>query len=88
MKIGTWQIHGRTGSRGDLRRRTQAKLAALQRVAELVSEALNAGFMPSERLPADCPPAWYMPRPLAPVFIARIGKRSAFRLSLPAAHVR
>jgi hypothetical protein len=88
MKISTWQIHGRTGSSGDLRRRTQAKRAAIQRVAELVSEALNAVFMPSGRLPADCPPAWYLPRPLAPVFTARIGRGFAFRSSLPVAHVR
>jgi hypothetical protein len=55
----------------------------LHRVVEQIAGVLDAGHL-TER----CMPGWCMPGPLAPVFIARIGKRSAFRLSLPAAHVR
>jgi hypothetical protein len=80
MKLTTRQIHGCTENSRDFRRRTQAQLAAIQTVTGSDADGLNVG--------RGCRPARYMPRLLAPLFIARIEKLSAFRSSLPVAHVR
>jgi hypothetical protein len=83
MKFCTRPIHRYAGNPGERRRRMKAQLMKLHRVVEQIAGVLDAGH-----LTEGCMPGWCMPGPLAPVFIARIGKRSAFRLSLPAAHVR
>ena len=93
MKLTTRQIQGCTGNSGDLRRSTPAQLVALRMVAKLVAEGLYAGRLPAGCMPAGRPHAgclstWCMSRRLAPLSIASIGKFSAFRLSLPVAHVR
>jgi hypothetical protein len=83
MKFCTPPIHRYAGNPGERRRRMKAQLMKLQRVVEQVAGVLDAGHLTEGWMPG-----WCMPGPLAPVFIARIGKRFAFRLSLPAAHVR
>jgi hypothetical protein len=88
MKLITRRIDGGAEPWGELRRRTRAQLAALQTVAEQVSEGSNVRRLPAGYMPTGRPPAWCLPQLLVSVFTARIGRGSAFRLSLPVAHVR
>jgi hypothetical protein len=88
MKLTTRRNDGGAETRGELRRRTQAQLVALQTTAEQVAEGSNVRRLPAGYMLTGRPPAWCLPQLLVPVSIASIGKRCASRLSLPVAHVR